>query len=56
MLSKKEQKNNSFWISLRFSSKMDLINHMDQPEGPFEWNDAGYESGYYSNDDDVENN
>ena len=26
-------------------------NDGDDFEGPFDWNDAGYESGYYSNDD-----
>lgn len=34
---------------------MALRNDWDDIEGPIEWNDAGYESGYYSNDDEVNN-
>ena len=30
---------------------MALQNDWDEIEGPMEWNDAGYESGYYSEGD-----
>ena len=29
---------------------MAFQNDWDDVEGPFNWNDAGYESGYYSDD------